>query len=71
MLSDTIDAAVMDAAGSKVISNYAVGCNIDISCQSAGIQVGNTPDVLTDATADLAFALLIAAVVVWVRPSVP
>ena len=65
MLSDTIDAAVMDAAGEqlKVISNYAVGYNnIDISqANRRGIQVGNTPDVLTDATADLAFALLIAA----------
>ena len=65
MLSDRIDASVMDAAGKnlKVISNYAVGTNnIDIQTASKrGIRVGNTPDVLTDATADVAFALLLAA----------
>src|SRR5678815_3798076 len=62
LLTDNIDGAVMDAAGPqlKVISNHAVGFdNIDISAATArGILVGNTPDVLTDATADFAFALL-------------
>lgn len=65
MLTDRIDAALMDAAGGrlKVISQMAVGYdNIDISAARArGIAVGNTPGVLTEATADLAFALLLAA----------
>ena len=65
MLSDRIDATVMDAAGPqlKVIANYAVGFNnIDVEeATKRGIRVGNTPDVLSNATADLAFALLIAA----------
>ena len=65
MLSDAIDAELMEAAGSqlRVVSNYAVGFN-NIDLQAAadrGIVVGNTPDVLTDATADMAFALMIAA----------
>ncbi len=65
MLTDRIDAAVMDAAGPqlKVISNYAVGYdNIDIPAATArGIPVGHTPGVLTETTADFAFALLMAA----------
>lgn len=65
LLTDKIDATVMDAAGTqlKVISNYAVGYdNIDISEAAArGIAVGNTPGVLTETTADFAFALLLAA----------
>lgn len=65
MLSDVIDETVMDAAGGnlKVIANYAVGYNnIDIQAATQrGIRVGNTPDVLTDATADVAFTLLLAA----------
>src|SRR5206468_12953493 len=59
-----IDAALMDAASRlKVVSNYAVGFNnIDIAAATErGICVGNTPGVLTDATADMAFALLITA----------
>ncbi|RMF37949.1 MAG: D-glycerate dehydrogenase [Planctomycetota bacterium] len=64
LLSDRIDAEVMDAAGPqlKVISNFAVGYNnIDIEeARRRGIAVGNTPDVLTDATADIAIALLLA-----------
>lgn len=46
----------------KVISNYAVGVNnIDHDyCKKMGIQIGNTPDVLSDATADLALALLLS-----------
>lgn len=66
LLSDRVDEAVMDATGPqlKVISNYAVGYNnIDLTAASKrGIRVGNTPDVLTDATADLAVTLLLAAV---------
>ncbi|NOZ01146.1 MAG: D-glycerate dehydrogenase [Deltaproteobacteria bacterium] len=65
MLSDPIDAEVMDAAGPglKVISSYAVGFdNIDVAeATRRGILVTNTPGVLTEATADLAFALLMAA----------
>lgn len=61
MLSDPIDAEVI-AAGKelKVIANYAVGFNnIDLAASTKrGIAVVNTPDVLTDATADLAWALL-------------
>jgi glyoxylate reductase len=64
LLTDKIDAALMDAASRlKVVSNYAVGFNnVDIPAATArGIAVGNTPGVLTDATADMAFCLLIAA----------
>jgi len=64
LLTDKIDAALMDAAPRlKVVSNYAVGFNnIDIpAATERGICVGNTPGVLTDATADMAFCLLIAA----------
>ncbi|HEV3115598.1 MAG TPA: D-glycerate dehydrogenase [Gemmataceae bacterium] len=64
LLTDKIDAPLMDAAPRlKVISNYAVGFNnIDVPAATArGIAVGNTPGVLTDATADMAFCLLIAA----------
>ncbi len=63
MLSDKIDAEVMDAAGPdlKVISNYAVGIdNIDVAeASSRGIVVGNTPGVLTETTADVAWALIL------------
>jgi glyoxylate reductase len=64
MLTDRVDEALLDAAPQlKVIANYAIGFdNIDLSATAArGIQVGVTPDVLTDATADLTFALLLAA----------
>jgi len=64
LLTDLIDDQVMDAAPRlKVISNCAVGVdNVDIAAATdRRIPVGNTPDVLTDATADLAFALLLAA----------
>lgn len=65
LLTDRIDVEVIDAAGLglKVISNCAVGVdNVDITAATAhGIPVGNTPDVLTDATADFTFALLMAA----------
>ncbi len=64
LLSDKIDSEVMDAAGSqlKIIANYAVGYNnIDLEeATKRGIMVTNTPDVLTDATADLAWALIMA-----------
>ena len=64
LLTDKIDGDMMDEAGPqlKVISNFAVGFdNIDVPAATARkIPVGNTPDVLTDATADFAFALLMA-----------
>jgi glyoxylate reductase len=64
LLTDRVDPALLDAAPKlKVVSNYAVGFNnIDVPAATArGICVGNTPGVLTDATADMAFCLLIAA----------
>ncbi len=64
LLTDKIDAPLMDAAPRlRVVSNYAVGFNnIDVAAATErGIVVGNTPGVLTDATADMAFCLLIAA----------
>jgi len=65
MLTDRVDAELLDAAGAqlKVVSNHAVGFdNIVVPDATArGIPVGNTPGILTDATADIAFALLLAA----------
>ena len=65
MLTDRVDAELLDAAGPqlKVVSNHAVGFdNVVVADATArGIPVGNTPGILTDATADIAFALLLAA----------
>ncbi len=65
LLTDRVDDEFLDAAGPglKVVSNYAVGFdNIDVPAVTArGIPAGNTPGVLTETTADLAFALLMAA----------
>jgi glyoxylate reductase len=64
MLTDRIDAELLDAAPRlRVVSNMAVGVdNIDLAeCERRGIAVGNTPDVLTDSTADMAWALLMAS----------
>jgi glyoxylate reductase len=65
LLTDRVDDELLDAAGPqlRVVSNYAVGYdNIDVpACTRRGIPVGNTPGVLTETTADLAFALLMAA----------
>lgn len=65
LLTDKIDERVIDSAGKnlKVISQFAVGYdNIDVKAATArGIPVGNTPGVLTDATADFTWALLMAA----------
>lgn len=63
MLTDRIDAALLDACrGIQVVSNFAVGVNnVDLeACRARGIWVTNTPEVLTDATADLTFALILA-----------
>jgi len=64
MVSDRVDAAALDAAPRlRVVANHAVGLdNVDVRAATArGICVTNTPDVLTEATADLAFALALAA----------
>lgn len=62
---DRIDAELLDAAGAglRAVANYAVGYdNIDEELLTGrGIPFSNTPDVLTDATADLAWALMLAA----------
>ena len=63
-ISDRIDAPLIDGATHlTAIANYAVGYdNVDVDAATRhGIPVGNTPDVLTDATADLAFTLLLAS----------
>jgi glyoxylate reductase len=62
LLTDPVDAELIEAAPRlRAISNYAVGVdNIDLEAAAArGIPVGNTPDVLTDTTADLAVALML------------
>ena len=65
LLTDRVDDELLDAAGPnlRVVSNYAVGFdNIDVAaCTRRGIPVVNTPGVLTETTADLAWALLMAA----------
>jgi glyoxylate reductase len=64
-LADRVDAELMDAAGPSlvVVSNFAVGVNnVDVGeATRRGVRVCNTPDVLTEATADLGFALLLSA----------
>lgn len=64
-LNDRIDLTLVQAAGDqlKIFSQMAVGYdNIDVkAAQARGILIGNTPGVLTDATADIAFALLLTA----------
>ena len=71
-----VDAQLLEACPAvKVVSNQAVGYdNIDIAaCTAAGVPVGNTPDVLTETTADLAFTLILASarrlaeMVAWVK----
>lgn len=63
LLTDPVDAALLDQAPKlRVVSQLAVGYdNVDVdACTARGIKVGNTPGVLTETTADLAFALLMA-----------
>jgi glyoxylate reductase len=63
MLTERIDTALLEAApGVRIVSNMAVGYdNIDVdACTRRGVLVTNTPGVLTDTTADLAFALILA-----------
>jgi glyoxylate reductase len=65
LLTDKVDDEFLDRAGPqlKVVSNFAVGFdNIDVAaCTKRGVAVGNTPGVLTETTADLAWALLMGA----------
>jgi lactate dehydrogenase-like 2-hydroxyacid dehydrogenase len=65
LLHDRVDDAFLDAAGSglRIVANVAVGYdNVDVpACARRGIVVSNTPGVLTEATADLAFALILMA----------
>lgn len=65
MVHDRVDAAVLDAAGDhlKVVANFAVGYdNIDVeACRERGILVCNTPEAVTEGTADLAWGLLLSA----------
>jgi len=64
LLTDVVDAELLAGAPSlRAVANLAVGYdNIDLQATRArGVQVGNTPDVLTEATADLTFTLLLAA----------
>jgi glyoxylate reductase len=60
-----VDAELLEAAGSglRIVANFAVGYdNIDLeACRARGVTVTNTPDVLTNATAELAVALMLAA----------
>jgi len=65
MLTERVDAELLAAAGPqlKIVANHAVGFdNVDVpACTAAGVLATNTPDVLTETTADTAFALLLAA----------
>jgi glyoxylate reductase len=64
LITDRVDGELLDACPSvRAVANYGVGVdNIDVvACAQRGIPVGNTPDVLTAATADLTFALILAA----------
>lgn len=64
LLTDAIDAALLDAAGPqlKVVANVAVGYNnIDVeACRARGVIATNTPDVLTNACADFTWGLILA-----------
>jgi glyoxylate reductase len=63
-LSDAVDGELLDAAGPQLraVANFAVGYdNVDVAaCSERGVVVSNTPGVLTDATADFAWALILA-----------
>jgi len=63
MPTDRVDGEVLDAAPLRVVANHAVGVdNIDLdAARSRGVVITNTPGVLTEATADLAMALILAA----------
>src|SRR5437867_2476320 len=64
MLTDRVDDELLDAAGPqlRIVANYAVGYdNVDLEAVTRrGVIVSNTPDVLTEATAELTMALILA-----------
>ena len=63
MVSDRVDAALLNAAPTlQVVANMAVGYNnVDVAtCAARGVLVSNTPNVLEETTADMAFALMLA-----------
>jgi len=64
MLTDRVDDELLDAAGPqlRIVADYAVGIdNIDLdACRQRGVVVSNTPDVLTETTAELTIAILLA-----------
>ncbi|MEX2502719.1 MAG: D-glycerate dehydrogenase [Trueperaceae bacterium] len=64
LLSDRVDDAFLDAAGPdlRIVANYAVGLNnVDLdACRARGVAVAHTPGVLTEETADMTWALLLA-----------
>jgi glyoxylate reductase len=64
MLTDRVDDELLDAAGPqlRIVADYAVGIdNVDLeACRRRGVVVSNTPDVLTETTAELAIAILLA-----------
>ena len=65
LLTEKVDGELLDAAGPqlKIVANFAVGFdNIDVpACTERGVLASNTPEVLSETTADLAFALLVSA----------
>jgi len=65
LLTEQVDGDLLDAAGGqlRIVANYAVGVdNIDVTaCTARSVMVTNTPDVLTEATADMAWALMMSA----------
>jgi glyoxylate reductase len=63
MVTDRVDEAVLAHPNLKVVSNYGVGYdNIDVAAATRrGVPIGNTPDAVTEPTADLAFALMLSA----------
>ena len=64
MLTDRVDDELLDAAGPqlRIVADYAVGIdNVDLdACRRRGVVVSNTPDVLTETTAELTIAILLA-----------
>ena len=64
MLTDQVDDELLDAAGPqlRIVADYAVGIdNLDVeACRRRGVVVSNTPDVLTETTAELALAIVLA-----------
>lgn len=66
ILTERVDGELLDAAGPrlKIVANHAVGYdNVDLAeCTRRGVLVTNTPEVLTEATADLTWALILASV---------